>query len=241
MGAGRKADEDGGRRPQITRQPVYGYRCLCEHAYMGILRKARDQGGKEFLLAVPKHKPSLIVLLTAGPTCEGTDCRQHHEALSRELLGVGDRQASVKRQGTTMNPSADRTRKLTPRQARFVQEYLKDLNGTQAAVRVGCRPSNARTQAAKWLAKAHIREALAVAQAELAERVQLTQEWVLNRLRKEAEREDGSPAARVAALKLLGQHVGLWRDKALEELQRELDDLKCLIAESHAPDGASST
>ena len=34
--------------------------------------------------------------------------------------------------------------KLTPKQARFVEEYLVDLNATQAAIRAGYSESTAR-------------------------------------------------------------------------------------------------
>ena len=42
---------------------------------------------------------------------------------------------------------------LTPRQARFVEEYLKDLNGTQAAIRAGYSAKTANEQAAQTLSK----------------------------------------------------------------------------------------
>ncbi len=35
---------------------------------------------------------------------------------------------------------------LTPKQARFVEEYLIDLNATQAAVRAGYSPKTAKQQ-----------------------------------------------------------------------------------------------
>jgi phage terminase small subunit len=34
-------------------------------------------------------------------------------------------------------------RKLTPKQRRFVEEYLVDLNATQAAIRAGYNPKRA--------------------------------------------------------------------------------------------------
>jgi phage terminase small subunit len=47
-------------------------------------------------------------------------------------------------------------RKLTPKQALFVAEYLADRNGIQAAIRVGVPAKNARGQSYKWLNKSHI-------------------------------------------------------------------------------------
>ena len=39
--------------------------------------------------------------------------------------------------------------KLTPKQAQFVQEYLIDLNATQAAIRAGYSPKTATAQASR--------------------------------------------------------------------------------------------
>lgn len=49
---------------------------------------------------------------------------------------------------------------LTPKQARFVEEYLKDFNGTQAAIRTGYSARSARTQAARLLANDNILAAI---------------------------------------------------------------------------------
>lgn len=43
------------------------------------------------------------------------------------------------------------TRTLTLKQAAFVREYLKDFNGTQAAIRAGYSPNGARQQASQLL------------------------------------------------------------------------------------------
>jgi len=48
------------------------------------------------------------------------------------------------------------SRKLTPKQQRFVEEYLVDLNGTQAAIRAGYSPKTANEQAARLLADVSI-------------------------------------------------------------------------------------
>jgi phage terminase small subunit len=52
------------------------------------------------------------------------------------------------------------TSSLTPKQARFVAEYLKDLNATQAAVRAGYSPKTAASQAHDLLRKPEIAAAV---------------------------------------------------------------------------------
>lgn len=68
---------------------------------------------------------------------------------------------------------------MTPKQRRFVEEYLVDLNGTQAAIRAGYSQKTARTIAAENLAKPDIAAALSAAQEKRAGKVEVTAERVL--------------------------------------------------------------
>lgn len=71
---------------------------------------------------------------------------------------------------------------LTEKQQRFVEEYLVDLNATQAAVRAGYSEKTARSIASENLAKPDIQEAVAALKAKRAERLQITQDSVLAEL-----------------------------------------------------------
>jgi phage terminase small subunit len=73
---------------------------------------------------------------------------------------------------------------LTPKQRRFVEEYLIDLNGRQAAIRAGYSPDSATEIAYENLSKPHIAEAIAAGRAALTERAELTQDMVVDELRK---------------------------------------------------------
>jgi phage terminase small subunit len=75
-------------------------------------------------------------------------------------------------------------KQLTPKQQRFVDEYLVDLNATQAAIRAGYSEKTARTQAAHLLAKDNIAAVIQKRQAERAERTELTQDEVINDFRE---------------------------------------------------------
>lgn len=88
---------------------------------------------------------------------------------------------------------------MTPKQERFVQEYLIDLNATQAAIRAGYSEKTAEQQAHQLLKKTSVAEAIAAAQQKRAERVEITQDRVLQELARIAffdlrklYREDGS-------------------------------------------------
>ena len=50
--------------------------------------------------------------------------------------------------------------KLTPRQKRFITEYLVDFNGAQAARRAGYSPKSANREAVRLLSKATIKNAI---------------------------------------------------------------------------------
>jgi len=68
---------------------------------------------------------------------------------------------------------------LTDRQRRFVDEYLIDLNATQAAIRAGYRKKTARQTAAENLSKPSIEVAISEAKQERAQRLQVDQDKVL--------------------------------------------------------------
>lgn len=72
--------------------------------------------------------------------------------------------------------------KLTPKQARFVEEYLCDLNATQAAIRAGYSKRTATAIGAENLRKPHVAAAIAERQGERAQRTEITQDRVLQEL-----------------------------------------------------------
>ncbi len=88
---------------------------------------------------------------------------------------------------------------LTPKQARFVAEYLIDLNATQAAVRAGYSARTAASQGARLLKHGAVARAVHTAQHARAVRTEITQDRVLQELARIAffdirrlYREDGS-------------------------------------------------
>ena len=74
--------------------------------------------------------------------------------------------------------------KLTAKQARFVEEYLIDLNATQAAKRSGYSPKTAGSVGFENLQKPEIAEAISAAQAARSARTGIIQDRVLAELAK---------------------------------------------------------
>ncbi len=137
---------------------------------------------------------------------------------------------------------------LNPKQQRFVEEYLIDLNGKQAAIRSGYSPKTAEVQASRLLSNAKVSEAVAKGQALASERVEIKQDWILSNLKTVTERcmqatpvldrrgkpvfvenSDGEivPAYVFNAmganrsLELLGKHIGMFGDSL--KLSGEVD------------------
>ena len=73
---------------------------------------------------------------------------------------------------------------MTPKQERFVEEYLVDLNATQAAIRAGYSEQTARQIGAQNLSKLVIQQAIEAARNKRSERVELTQDEVVRDLRE---------------------------------------------------------
>lgn len=101
---------------------------------------------------------------------------------------------------------------LTPKQQRFVDEYLTDLNATQAAIRAGYSPRSATVEGSRLLANAKVAAVLAERQAKVSERCELTAEShlaMLEELRDKAARE-GQFAAAITAETKRGEVAGLY-------------------------------
>ena len=78
------------------------------------------------------------------------------------------------------------TRKLTPKQAAFVEEFACDLNATQAAIRAGYSAKTAKEQATRLLSNVHIAAEIAKGRAARSERTGITAERILAELARVA-------------------------------------------------------
>ena len=102
---------------------------------------------------------------------------------------------------------------MTAKQKRFVEEYLLDLNATQAAIRAGYSPDTAREIGCENLTKPDISRAIAKAMAERSRRTGINQDRVVRELAK-------------IAFVNASDVIDLKRATVLEEADRE--DLACI-------------
>lgn len=77
---------------------------------------------------------------------------------------------------------------LTEKQQRFVDEYLVDLNGTQAAIRAGYSPKTAHVIASENIRKPYLAAAILKRRDELDQLAELAAVYVRSRALRAAER-----------------------------------------------------
>ena len=107
--------------------------------------------------------------------------------------------------------------KLTEKQKRFCDEYLIDLNATQAAIRAGYSEKTAKDIAAQNLAKLNIQAHLQQRMQARQERLQITQDYVIEVIRDTVEKcrapEAWDAKNVLKGCELLGKHLGMFVER----------------------------
>lgn len=96
---------------------------------------------------------------------------------------------------------------LNPKQQRFVAEYLKDLNATQAAIRAGYSAKTAAVIGCENLTKPNIAAAIAKGQQKIAEKLEICAEDLIRDVVqiKDAAKSDASYPSALKAVEMLGR------------------------------------
>ena len=106
---------------------------------------------------------------------------------------------------------------LTPKQKRFCEAYVIDMNGTKAAIAAGFSRKNARSAASTFLTKPNIQREIQKHQAKLAQKTEISAERVVNKLAEIAfgktDPDLPKPADQLNALAQLGRHLGLFVER----------------------------
>lgn len=125
--------------------------------------------------------------------------------------------------------------KLTPKQERFCEEYLVDLNAAQSYLRAGYKSNNpnvARIEAHKLLTKPNIQAKIAQLQKARSSRTNAAADDVINELKTIAFAEtDITEKGKMKALELLGKHLGIWDKASGEAVSSELPCLYKALTE----------
>lgn len=100
---------------------------------------------------------------------------------------------------------------LTGKQARFVSEYLIDLNATQAAIRAGYSEKTAYSQGERLLKKVEVAAEIAAAKKARTERTEIDADWVLRRLAGDATADLADLYNEMGDLKPVHEWPMVWR------------------------------
>lgn len=130
-----------------------------------------------------------------------------------------------------VSPTSPVKAQITPKQARFVDEYVIDRNGTRACIAAGYAPTAAAVQANRLLRRDKIRDALKAKEHEIATRNEVSQNRVVQELKAIAFGEIGQQTDDSGVFKL---HE-LDSQTRLGEKLKALDQL-CKLLGFNAPD-----
>jgi phage terminase small subunit len=104
------------------------------------------------------------------------------------------------------------------KQERFVEEYLIDLNATQAAIRAGYSAKTAEAQGSRLLSNVNVSALVAEKRAARSARTNITQDYVLESIfsaMEHCKQADSFIAAGVfKGAELLGKHLGIFQGES---------------------------
>ena len=126
---------------------------------------------------------------------------------------------------------------MNDKQKRFCEEYLIDLNATQAAVRAGYAQKTAYSQGQRLLKDVEIAETITKLKSMQSKRTGITADRVLEELSKLGfapidDCESFKASDKLRALELIGKHIGMFKSDsdadapALEKLDKILAEVK---------------
>ena len=104
---------------------------------------------------------------------------------------------------------------LNVKRRKFVQEYILDLNGQQAAIRAGYSEKAAKVTASRLLSDANVQAEIQKAMDIRAKRTSITADYVIKSISEVSDeaRTAGEFSAALKGYELLGRHLKLFTDR----------------------------
>ncbi len=110
--------------------------------------------------------------------------------------------------------------KLTPKQVRFVDEYLIDFNASRAAVAAGFSSRSAKVQGSRLLTNVNLIATIQRRQKATERRLEVTRDTIIQGLVIAAEqaRENKDPASMIAAMSEVSKMMGFYASKPCNKM-----------------------
>jgi phage terminase small subunit len=104
---------------------------------------------------------------------------------------------------------------VNDRQKKFVDEFMKDLNATQAAVRAGYSVNTANRVGPRLLSNVGIKNAIAAAQKLVSQKTEIEVIDIVNDLQRLAGKAEsaGNFSAAIKCKELLGKQIGMFIER----------------------------
>lgn len=111
-------------------------------------------------------------------------------------------------------PTTGKGSKLSAKMSCFIDEYMVDLNGSAAVLRVPYKTNNPHKLAAELLNHPLVRAEVERRKDERREKTELSAEYVVNKLIDIVEKtEKNNPQAALRGLELLGKTIALFKER----------------------------
>ena len=130
--------------------------------------------------------------------------------------------------GRNIMSDSQQANRMTPKQAAFIDEYLIDHNGTQAAIRAGYSARTARQQAVELLANAEVQQAIKDAETAAQQRNAITFDDLLSELEdaRQLAAGQGQASAMVSATMAKAKMLGF--DKPQQQPSEAIQNIRII-------------
>ena len=127
-------------------------------------------------------------------------------------------------------------RPLEPRQLLFIEEYLKDYNGTQAAIRAGYSERTANVKGSQLLTKINIKNEILRRQSLISKATNITiitaTEDLLKFIQELYSDEKIERSVQLKAMELIYKLNGLFNDQTNINIQNNFNEIKVNIVKN---------
>lgn len=140
---------------------------------------------------------------------------------------------------------------LSAKMARFVDEYLVDLNASAAVLRAGYKTRNQNRVAAELLRHPLVKAEIERRTEKRRQNMELKADYLINKLIAIIEDGEVKTADTLRAIELAGKSIALWKERQEitgadgeairvqeQKVEREIDDFKSRIASISERGGA---